>query len=94
MPRILNPFDIDLDLGRQPFDSDDSDYSEDDDEVKSYYIANVAKAKKARLERKSLREENRKLKVENEKLVNQNEELMDTLKMAEAMGCFANLGNK
>ena len=82
-------FDIDLDLGLRSSDSDDSDYS--DDGVKSYYIANVKKAKKAKQERDALREENSKLKMESERLAQKNEELMDTVKMAYMMGCFENL---
>ena len=81
------PFDIDLDLGLRSSDSDDSDYSEDDG-VKSYYVANVAKAKKAKREREALREENGKLKMENERLMRQKGELEDTLRMADVMGCF------
>ena len=83
------PFDIDLDLGLRSFDSDDSNYS--DDGVKSYYIANVAKAKKAKDERDALRVENSKLKMENERLLAQNGELMDCVRMASLMGCFDNL---
>ena len=83
------PFDIDLDLGLRSSDSDDSDYS--DNEVQSYYLANVRKAKKAKEEHKALREENIKLKMENERLSHQNGELMDTLRMASLMGCFENL---
>ena len=83
------PFDVDLDLGLRSSDSDDSDYS--DNGVKSYYLANVRKAKKAKEEHKALREENIKLKMENERLSHQNGELMDTLRMASLMGCFENL---
>ena len=83
------PFDIDLDLGLRSFDSDDSNYS--DDGVKSYYIANVAKAKKAKEERDALRVENSKLKMENERLLAQNGELMNAMRMADMMGCFDNL---
>ena len=84
------PFDIDLDLSLRSSDSDDSDYS-DDDGVKSYYVANVAKAKKAKREREALREENGKLKLENERLLCKNEELMDTMRMASVLGCFDKL---
>ena len=83
------PFDIDLDLGLRSFDSDDSNYSNDG--VKSYYIANVAKAKKAKDERDALRVENSKLKMENERLLAQNGELMNAMRMADMMGCFDNL---
>ena len=83
------PFDIDLDLGLRSFDSDDSNYSDND--VKSYYIANVAKAKKAKDERDALRVENGKLKMENERLLAQNGELLNAMRMADMMGCFDNL---
>ena len=78
-----------LSIYRTPLDSDDSDYSEDG--VKSYYVANVAKAKKAKREREALREENGKLKMENEGLLRQNGELMDTIRMASLLGCFDKL---
>ena len=84
------PFDIELDLGLRSSDSDDSDYSEDN-VVKSYYVANVAKAKKAKREREALREEIDKLKMENERLLRQNGNLMDTIRMASLMGCFDKL---
>lgn len=49
--------------------------------MKSYYLANVRKAKKAKEEREALREENSKLKMENKRLLKMETENKENRKL-------------